>query len=57
VFVEGKEGTNEDATVLEMATHAVVDMHQHLTALTDLRHLEGSGWSATNRILNISDYM
>lgn len=34
VFVEGLEGANEDAAVLQDAPHPEVDVLQHLTALT-----------------------
>lgn len=34
VFVEGLEGADEDATVLQDAPHPEVDVLQHLTALS-----------------------
>lgn len=34
MFVKGFEGADEDTTVLQDAPHPVVDVLQHLTALT-----------------------
>lgn len=49
VFVKGLEGANEDPSILQDAPHPVVDVLQHLTALTHrLKNNETSGQRTIN---------